>query len=212
MVDFVTLSNITHFSGNPIIEQHDLRYRSVIQRQNWKVPYYKGLEFDEYDNPAAKYLVYRNENGKALACSRFYPTHLPYMLEEKFSRYIKNIDVPKDEHIWEGSRLCVDHTLPALQRKEIIHYIVVSYLEMALFFNVKAIIGLMYPACWQSVFIKSGWEIKFIGDVLKLEDGHKAQAAWLPVSQEILNEVRKTTGIINRVTNFGESNVSKKAA
>lgn len=204
MVDFVTLSSLSEFEGNPILEQHRLRYKSVILRQNWQVPHYQKLEYDEYDNPVAKYLIYRGKNGEALACSRFCPTNHPYMLEEKFGEYISKIPMPKSKHIWEGSRLCIDHTLPAKERKLISNRLIVGYLEMALLFNVEAIVGLMYPACWQSVFIKAGWDIEFIGDVLRLDDGHKAQAAWLPVNKQVLDKVRVTTGIRSSLLKFGD--------
>jgi N-acyl-L-homoserine lactone synthetase len=206
MIEYVTLSNIKQFRENPIIEQHRLRYRSIILRQNWDVPNYDGLEFDQYDNPATKYLVYRDVSGSVRGVSRLYPTTLPYMLEEKFSHFITTQKIPKDPNVWEGSRFCVDHTLPAEMRKRIINEIVVSYLETGIKHNIKAIVGLMYPAYWRSIFIKAGWNIDFMGDVIELNDGNKARSAWLPVSEKILSDVRKTTGINEKITNFGERN------
>jgi len=203
MIEYVTLQTLDYFDGNPIAEQHRLRYRSIIERQAWQVPFYDGMEFDQYDNPAAKYLVYRDENGLVRGSSRFYPTELPYMLEQVFPHFVTKREIPKSEYIWEGSRFCIDHTLPLEHRRCIIQEIVVAYLETALHFGVKEIIGLMYPAYWKSIFIKSGWPIEYIGDVLKLDDGKKSCSASLPVSHAILKNVRAVTGIHNEIVNYG---------
>ena len=88
MIEFVTVENVNQFPGNALAAQHRLRYRSIIERQEWDVPNYGEMEFDQYDNPAAKYLVYRDDNHTARGVSRFYPTTLPYMLEQLFSHFV----------------------------------------------------------------------------------------------------------------------------
>ncbi len=62
-------------------------------------------------------------------------------------------------------------------------------------YGIEGIVGLMYPAYWRSLFTSAGWEINFMGETTLLDDGNKARAAWLPVSESILARVRKTTGI-----------------
>ena len=57
-IECVTLETCHHFPGNPIAEQHRLRYRCIIERQDWKVPHVRQLEYDQYDNPAATYRHY----------------------------------------------------------------------------------------------------------------------------------------------------------
>lgn len=209
MIEFVTTENVHHFNGNPLAAQHKLRYESIILRQKWDVPFYNFMEFDQYDNPAAKYLVYRDENGQAKGVSRFYPTTLPYMLEEKFAHFVKDRDIPKSEKIWEGSRFCIDHTLPPENRKRIIQELVIGYLESALHFDIEAIVGLMYPAYWRGIFTRNGWNIEYMCEIMRLEDGNKARSAWLPVSEEILKQVREKTGIYETIVDFGVANEKK---
>ena len=206
MIDFVDLSNLHYFKDNPILAQHKLRYESITQRQGWDVPNYDGLEFDEYDNPAAKYLVYMDEHGIAQGSSRFYPTTLPYMLETTFPHYVTKIGMPKDKAVWEGSRFCVNKNLSVSERKKIINYLVLGYLEAGLQSGITAIVGIMYPAYWRGIFIQAGWSVEFIGNTISLDDGHKARAALLPVSEEILANVRKVTGISTNVLSFGDVN------
>ena len=153
-IDFVTLSSLQNFKGNPIEGQHKLRFEQIINRQSWDVPSYQGMEFDQYDNPAAKYVVWRDQVGRVQGSSRLYPTTLPYMLEKQFSNFVADIDIPKSSKVWEGSRFCVNHKLPPLERKRIISHLVVSYLEAGLDAGVDGIVGIMYPAYWRGIFIE----------------------------------------------------------
>jgi N-acyl-L-homoserine lactone synthetase len=70
----------------------------------------------------------------------------------------------------------------------------------------------MYPAYWRSLFTSAGWEIKYLGETALLDDGNKARAAWLPVSESILARVRKTTGIHETIVTFGDVDVKALAA
>src|ERR1700691_6121840 len=88
MIEFVTVEDMNRFSENAMAAQHRLRYRSIIERQEWNVPNYHEMEFDQYDNPAAKYLVYRDDNYIARGVSRFYPQTFPNMLEQLFSNFL----------------------------------------------------------------------------------------------------------------------------
>ena len=121
----------------------------------------------------------------ARGVSRFYPTTLPYMLEQLFSHFVTDRDIPKSARVWEGSRFCIDQTLPPLARKRIAGEIVVGYLEAGLRYGIEGIVGLMYPAYWRSLFTSAGWEIEYLGETALLDDGNKARAAWLPVSESI---------------------------
>lgn len=210
MIDFVTIDTAHYFSGNPIAEQHRLRFKSIIKRQDWSVPFFREMEFDQYDNPATKYVVYRDESGIARGVSRLYPTSLPYMLEQSFSDFVTSRPLPKSESIWEGSRFCIDENLAPTERKIIAREIVVAYLEVALANNVEGIVGLMYPAYWRNLFTSAGWNIEFLGEVTRLADGNRARAAFLPVSSSVLAKVREITGIKHCVTNFGGFNENEK--
>lgn len=215
MIEFVTLDTLDDFSGNPIAAQHRLRHRAIIKRQNWDVPQYNDMEFDSYDNPAAKYLVYRDEYGIARGVSRFYPTSLPYMLEQHFSHFFTAYPLPKSDTVWEGSRFCIDKALSPDKRRHVMQELVVAYLETALHCDVTEIVGLMYPAYWKSIFMRSGWPIEFTGDIKRLDDGNRARAARLPVSQNILAGVRAATNIRHSITTYGEideNQIPKKSA
>lgn len=212
MIDCVTLSNCHLFDGNPLYEHHKLRYASIIERQGWDVPTVRDMEYDQYDNPAAYYLVWRDDQGVARGTSRLYPTDRPYMLQEVFPELVTKNALPRSPRIWEGSRFCVDSTLAPAQRRRIIQEIVIGYLEFARRFNVEQIIGVMYPVYWNSIFSKSGWPVEFLGEPQRSAEGHKIVAGTLPVSEATLQKVRRITGIQHAISNFGDAAPLRKAA
>ena len=202
MIECVTLETNHNFSGNPIAEQHRLRFESIIKRQDWDVPSVREMEFDQYDNPAAYYFVARDKDGKAVGTARLYPTTRPYMLEEVFSKLLSGA-APKDDTVWEGSRIAIDKSLPRVKRQHVMQKLVLAYLEFAIEHNIQSIIGVMFPVYWKNIFIKSGWNVQWLGEVQKSHEGHKIVAGDLRVSQAVLENVRKITGIHNPVLNYG---------
>ncbi len=205
MLNCVSISTNHFFAGNPIYEQHRLRYECIVQRQSWNVPVVRNMEYDQYDNPAAHYLVWRDKDGKARGSSRLYPTDRPYMLEEIFPHLVSKIEIPKSTKVWEGSRFCVDASLDPQMRKRIVQEVVVGYLEFGLAQGIANIIGVMYPAYYRNIFIGNGWDVEWIGDVSKTEEGHKIIAGSLTISEAVLKKVREKTGIHEAVLNYGEN-------
>jgi len=212
MIDCVSISTCHLFPNNPLCGQHRLRYNSIIERQGWNVPYVDGMEYDQYDNPAAHYLVWNDDQGRARGSSRLYPTDRPYMLQEIFPHLVSKIDLPRSHTVWEGSRFCVDPTLPVERRKRIMQEIILGYLEFGLSRNITAIIGVMFPVYWRNIFVKNGWDVEWMGEPSKSEEGHKIISGWLPVSEAVLNNVRDKTGIHEPVLSYGTDTLTRQAA
>ena len=204
MIDCISISTSHLFSGNPIYEQHRLRHECIVQRQSWKVPTIRNMEYDQYDNPAAFYLVWRDRDGKARGSSRLYPTDRPYMLQEIFPHLVSFEPVPKGQEIWEGSRFCVDANLAPELRKRIVQELIIGYLEFGLAQRIKRIVGVMYPAYCRNIFIRNGWDVEWLGDACRSEEGHKIIAGSLTISEAVLRKVRAKTGIYESVLSYGE--------
>ena len=184
MIDCVTLSTNHHFDYNPIYRQHQLRYQSIIQRQGWEIPTVEDMEYDGYDNPAAYYLVKKDAAGRAIGVSRLYPTDRPYMLQQSFAHLVSKTELPSTARVWEGSRFCVEKSVAPEMRKRIIQEIVIGYLEFSLMKNIKSIIGVMYPPYWRNIFVNSGWDVEWMGEIHRSEEGHKIIASLYYLSQE----------------------------
>jgi acyl homoserine lactone synthase len=214
MISCVTIKTAHLFRGNPIASMFELRFRSVIERQNWDVPNWQNMEYDDFDNPATTYFVWRDEEAAVRGCARLYPTDRLYMLKKAFSHLVTNDTLPEsDLTIWEGSRLCVDKELPPEQRKRIIYELSVAYMEFALANGIRKIIGVMLPAYWRSVYMASGWDPFWYGDVTTLPSGERVRAGGLPVSEEMMQKVRRTTGIYETILDYGsEESESKNSA
>ena len=212
MIECVSISTNHLFAGNPIYEQHRLRHECIVQRQSWNVPTIRNIEYDQYDNPATCYLVWRDKAGKAGGSSRLYPTDRPYMLQEIFPQLVSKITLPKSYRIWEGSRFCVDAKLPPETRKRIIQEIIVGYLEFGLDQGVSSFVGVMYPAYWRNIFISNGWDVEFLGEPHKSDEGHKIIAGSVSVSGAALEKVRDKTGIRETVLNYGDETEYLRAA
>jgi acyl homoserine lactone synthase len=202
-VECVTLSTNDLFLGNPLASQHRLRHKSIIERQGWNVPSYNDMEYDQYDNPAATYLIWRDNQLEARGVTRLYPTDRPYMLKESFPHFISTY-LPESTNILEGSRFCIDNTLDVQTRKQIAHELIIAYLEFGLDHNISHIIGLMYPVYWKSLFYQNNWKPYWLGDPQKTSEGLTARAGYVVVSSENLQMVRSATQIHNRVINYGE--------
>ena len=206
MINCVTIKTAHLFSGNPIASMFALRFHSVIERQNWDVPNWQQMEYDDFDNPATTYFVWRDERDIVRGCARLYPTDRPYMLKKAFSSLVTNDTLPEnDMTIWEGSRLCVDKELPPHIRKRIIFELSVAYMEYALSHGIRKIIGVMLPAYWRSVYMASGWDPFWYGEVTTLPSGERVRAGGLPVSEEMMQKVRKTTGIYETILDYGDA-------
>lgn len=202
-IECVTIASAHRFDGNPIASQHRLRYKSLIERQSWDVPYFNNMEYDQYDNPATIYFVWRDK-GEVKAVARLYPTIKPYMLKDVFPHLVSFTDLPSDQSVWEGSRFCIDKNLPVEQRSRVIKELVIAYIEYCLAHNISSIIGLMVPPYWKSVFINNGCEIEWLGETGLAGDGKKVRAGKLEINPELLENVKNITGISENVLCYGK--------
>lgn len=204
-IECVSIENCHLFDGNPLAEQFKLRYRCVIERQNWKLPVKNDLEYDDFDNPATTYLVWRDRQNIARGLARLYPTDRPFMIEKSFADKVSYQPVPRGNGVLEGSRFCIDKAMDSTARKQIARELVLSYLEYGVHHHTTQIIGIMYPVYWRSLFAKNGWDPEWLGDEFETSEGMKARVATLPVSAAVLYKVREVTGIYQSVINYGNS-------
>lgn len=181
-----------HYYGDALASQFRLRHNVFIERVSYDVPSWKGMEFDQFDTPATQYFVWRDGDGVARGVARMAPTTLSYMLEEIWPDKITEIQMPKSERIWEGTRFGVDNTLPADLRSQIVKELVCAYMEYANLMGLDAIIGVMPVGILRAVFARNGWKPMTLGPVWQ-EDGIDVQAAKLPVNQDTLKAVRERT-------------------
>ena len=184
-----------HCFGKAFISQFHLRYQSLVDAQYWNLSRFQGMEYDQYDTPAATYLVWQDSEGVARGSVRLVPTDRPYMIKEIWPDLIENSPLPQSLSVWEATRFCIDRSLPYEQRQRIKHELVLAFVEFGLKNDIREMVGTMPPKLWDSVFVKSGWDITYLGKEKDIGKDGIIIAGLMPISLEVLEKVRKTTGI-----------------
>ncbi|MDP3263993.1 MAG: acyl-homoserine-lactone synthase [Tabrizicola sp.] len=116
-----------HKHGELFANMFRARHRAFIQQNRWNLPEANGMEFDQYDTPASRWLAV-HQNGEVLAGIRLTPTThrcgiYSYMIRdaqkgllESIPANLLNFEAPVASHIWESSRVFVSDSVPASMR------------------------------------------------------------------------------------------------
>lgn len=89
---------------------YKLRHKVFKQKLNWKVDTVDGdKEIDYFDSlDDLHYVLAIDNNDKLIGCMRLLPTLNDYMLEKVFPTILDEEVIPKEDKIWEVSRVAVD--------------------------------------------------------------------------------------------------------
>ncbi len=183
-VEVISVKNNHLWVGNPLAEQHRLRYREVIQRQQWSVPHFEDMEFDQYDTPAALYIVKRHPQFGVVGVIRLCGTDRPYMLREKFS-FLVDGKSPQSATVWEATRLCVDHRLPGYVRSDIKAELILSMLQLGLEKHKRSVVGFMPLLFWRTVFKQIGCPYAWLGNAHQIDQGLKVRAGIINIKSAL---------------------------
>jgi N-acyl-L-homoserine lactone synthetase len=200
MISCISYEN-AHLFGSAFYSQFQLRYRAFIERQDYDVRIYKGMEYDQYDTPASHYLVYHTDEGRALGVSRLTPTTQGCMLKDLWPGLVEDKALLQSEQVWEGTRYCIDKDVGPALRTTIIHEMAIAYLEFGLQMGIQKIVGMMPTYIYRSVFEKPGISMEYLGPVTVI-GRHRIRAVAIPVNPSQLHNVRAKTGISETVLTF----------
>jgi len=130
-----------HNHGELFANMFRARHRTFIVQNHWNLPEANGMEFDQYDTPASRWVVV-HQLGEVLAGVRLTPTThrcgiYSYMIRDAQNGLLETIPAhllfdpaPVDPQIWESSRVFVAEDVPANQRlmvqMQLIHEMVIS--------------------------------------------------------------------------------------
>lgn len=200
-----------HLYGDALASQFELRKRVFVDRENYAVPIWKDMEFDQFDTPATQYFVWRDQRGVARGVARLAPTTLRYMLEELWPDKITGAELPHAENVWEATRFGVDTDLSFKQRMQIVRELMCALLEYAMMHGIDEIIGMSSVSLIHGMFARNGWKADMISPVWNI-DGVDVQAGILPVSMEVLQNVRRCTKVSNVLHLLGEDHAQVREA
>jgi N-acyl-L-homoserine lactone synthetase len=186
-----------HQHGEAWISHHRLRYRMFVERQKWNVPSYKQIEYDEFDTPAATYILTVDEHDRTLGATRLIPTTRPYMVEALWPNLV-NMELPHCDSIWEASRFGCDRDLDTASRRRVVAQLILGCQEFGIASGISRYLGVMPIQIFKYVIAANRCPVAQIGPTLRLS-GHQIAAAYIDVSPSILEAVRRHTGIRSAV-------------
>jgi N-acyl-L-homoserine lactone synthetase len=185
-----------HLQGKAWISHHHLRYRAFIERQRWNLPTYRGLEYDQFDTPAAQYIVWLDKEGDARACVRLIPTTQPYQVKLLWPDLIEG-PPPQTPSIWEATRFCCDQNLDSRTRNRVVAALICGCQEFGITHQISKFLGVMPLKIFERVIAATGCKITRVGPVRRM-NRHYVAAAYIDVSPEALATARnraELTGI-----------------
>lgn len=175
MIEAFSLKTAHHF-GDALASQARLRYRVFVERRGLDHNFYDGMEFDEFDTPAAVYLVWRDQSQTVRGLIRTAPTSVPYMLETHWPYLCQVRALPKSPDVWEMTRVCVDRDFQPAVRKRIIPELLCALQEFCQRNSIEAVVGVTRQHLLDH-FLRTG--VQWLGHVAEIE-GEPEAAFFVP--------------------------------
>ena len=168
-----------HNHGELLANIFRARRKSFIEQNKWDLPEAMGMEYDQYDTPASRWVAVHNL-GKVYAGIRLTPTTArcgiySYMIRDAQRGLLDTIpsnllyeEAPVASHIWESSRIFVDHDTPAKIRRTVHAHLVIEMTKAARDLGATQVLG-MIPANWPRWTRRCGVEAVAAGPVLEID-------------------------------------------
>ena len=213
VIECVTWATEKRFSGSPISQQFQLRYKSSILIEEWTSVYVNPCETsfgyeecDQYDTRYTEYLVKRNENGDILGTIRTGPTTAPYMMKDHFSCVFgSGYSPPCSTKHHELSRMAINRDLLTReQSRSVTNELLLAAQERGLQRGIEAYWGIVIEVVADKVFQRAGYDVKFTGSpIVYPNTGEYIYGVKLPVNEMVYHRCQKISGIQKPVLNFG---------
>jgi acyl homoserine lactone synthase len=187
-----------HYFGDALASQARLRHRVFVEQRALPHPSYDGMEYDEFDTPAAIYLVWRDPHHVVRGLIRLVPTTVPYMVEKYWPHLFETRPLPKSDLVYECSRVCVDRTYDARIRPIIMPELLCAGHDFCRHNGVEAVVGVTRKHLIGH-FLRTGLE--WLGEEQEIE-GEREAAFWIPTPHMRPEWHCAKYGIPNRVLSF----------
>lgn len=194
MMSATTLSiENMHLHGDLFANLFRARRESFIVRKKWLLPEADGMEFDQYDTPASRWIAVHQEN-KVLAGVRLMPTTTrlgmySYMIRDAQRGMLESIpsnlldfDAPVDPLIWEATRIFVSTDVPAKERMLVQSDLMQELITAARSLGANQLLA-FGPAIWPRWMARLRLSAQPAGPVLLL-DGVRVQTALMDLNAQ----------------------------
>lgn len=161
------------------------RRQSFIVQNRWSLPETMGMEFDQYDTPASRWLAV-HDLGRVYAGVRLTPTTAQcgiysYMIRdaqngllETIPRTCLDFEAPVHANIWEASRVFVARDTPARIRRRVHAQLVAEMVQASRRHGIVQALALL-PANWTRWAKRCDLDIEKSGPIMDM-DGINYQA------------------------------------
>lgn len=155
------------------------RRQSFIVQNNWDLPQAMGMEYDQYDTPASRWVAV-HEFGRILAGIRLTPTNTScgiysYMIRDAQRGLLDSIpqdllydEAPVSEHTWESSRVFVAHDTPQRIRNVVHGMLINEMTKSARELGATQVLGLI-PAAWPRFAKRLKLDVQAAGRVMHID-------------------------------------------
>lgn len=174
-----------HNHGELFANMFRARRELFIVQNKWDLPEALGMEYDQYDTPASRWVVVHDDLGQVLAGNRLTPSTArcgmySCMIRDAQRGLLDTIpadllydEAPVTETIWESSRLFVSHDVPAGIRRRVHAQLVTALASAARNVGATQCLTLL-NANWPRWAGRVGVDMTAMGPVLEI-DGIKNQ-------------------------------------
>ena len=173
-----------HNHGELFANMLRARYRTFVERNNWDLPVADGMEYDQYDTPASRWVAV-HELGQVLAGVRLTPTTArcgiySYMIRDAQLGLLDSIpsdllydEAPVAAHIWESSRVFVSDAVPSRLRLRVQIALIDEMVRSARTLGATSLIGIV-PEHSPRLARRTGIECVPAGPVIETDDGDRS--------------------------------------
>ena len=157
------------------LQHHKLRHEIFVDRLGWEVGSHEGLEFDEFDTPAAEYVLCLDGKKNVVGVSRLMSTTQPYMIEKFWPDWIEG-SLPKSDVIWEATRFGVSNNLSASDRADAIDAITQRIFKYGQENGIDEFLLVMPVFIYKRILIPRGYDLEIISSVRRVDQLNTAIA------------------------------------
>lgn len=155
------------------------RRQSFIVQNRWDLPQAMGMEFDQYDTPASRWVAV-HQLGRIYAGIRLTPTTArvgiySYMIRDAQRGLLDSIpsdllydEAPVAENVWESSRVFVAHDTPEKLRRVVHLHLIDEMTKAARDLGATQVLGLI-SASWPRWAKRRGLDAQAAGRVMEIE-------------------------------------------
>lgn len=173
-----------HHHGELMANLFRARRESFIIRNRWDLPEALGMEYDQYDTPASRWIAV-HDGPRILAGIRLTPTTArcgiySYMIRDAQRGLLDTIptdlldyEAPVDRDIWESSRVFVSNDTPMAIRRRVHAQLITEMTISARNLGAKMVIGII-PSNWPRWAPRCGLDVRAAGRLLEFE-GYDSQ-------------------------------------